>query len=80
VGQGASRRLGGWMIEKSGDTVCDPHRTRVGDEKHGFGGLCLKTTMTIFLVWVLKPREEVCRFAPQNRRADEDGVRIRVGI
>jgi hypothetical protein len=31
------RVLGGWAIERSGDTVCGLHRTR-GDEKRGFLG------------------------------------------
>jgi hypothetical protein len=47
------------MIMRSGDIVCDLHRTCVGDEKHRFAGLAskpmamvcqwfdLKTTMTI---------------------------------
>jgi hypothetical protein len=36
---GTSRVLGGRTIRRSGDTMCDPHRTRGGDEKHGFPGL-----------------------------------------
>jgi hypothetical protein len=47
------------MIGRSGDVVCEPHRTRGGDEKRRFFGLAskpvatvcqwfgLKTTMTI---------------------------------
>jgi hypothetical protein len=30
-----SRALGGWMIGRSGDTVCGLHRI-YGDEEHGF--------------------------------------------
>jgi hypothetical protein len=33
--------LGGWAIERSGDTVCGIHRV-CGDEEHGFPGLGLK--------------------------------------
>jgi hypothetical protein len=29
--------LGGWVIERSGGTVCGLHRAR-GDEEHGFLG------------------------------------------
>jgi hypothetical protein len=29
--------LGGWMIERSGDAMCDLHRAR-GDERRGFLG------------------------------------------
>jgi hypothetical protein len=57
-----------------------------------FFGLCLKTKVDGLVILASKsPRwflglclktkwEEVCRFAPQNRWADEDGVRTRVDI
>jgi hypothetical protein len=39
---GTSWVLGGRTIRRSGDTVCDPHRTRGGDEKRGFPDLASK--------------------------------------
>ena len=47
MGQGTSGSLGGRTIGKPDEAVCDPHRTCGGDEKHGFGGLGLKTTAWI---------------------------------
>ena len=44
MGQGTSGSLGGRTIGKLDEAVCNPHRTRGGDEKHRFGGLGLKTT------------------------------------
>jgi hypothetical protein len=36
IGDGRTGRvLGGWAIERSGDTVCGLHRAR-GDDEHGF--------------------------------------------
>jgi hypothetical protein len=45
---GTSRVLDGWTIGSLGDTVCDLHRTRVGDEKRGFFGLASKP---MAIVW-----------------------------
>jgi hypothetical protein len=36
------------VIERLGDAVCDPHRTRGGDEKRGFPGLASKL---VAMVW-----------------------------
>jgi hypothetical protein len=65
------------MIGRSGDTVCDPHRTRGGDEKRRFSGLASKPVVTVsyfrpqiqsrwFSDLGLKITATVCRFAPQN--------------
>jgi hypothetical protein len=34
-------------MRRSGDTVCDLHRTHGGDEKHEFFSLALKSVATI---------------------------------
>ena len=78
--RGTSRRLGGQTIRKLGDAVCDPHRTRGADGKQRFSGLGLKTTATVSWFEPQNQVEEVYRFAPQNRRADEDGAGTRVDI
>jgi hypothetical protein len=36
------------MIERSGDAMCDSHRTHVGDEKCGFLSLASKP---VTMVW-----------------------------
>jgi hypothetical protein len=41
-----SRVLSGRTIGRSGDTVCSPHRTHGGDEKHGFLSLASKLMVT----------------------------------
>jgi hypothetical protein len=35
------------MIGRSGDVVCDPHRTCGGDEKREFSGLVSKSVVTV---------------------------------
>jgi hypothetical protein len=35
------------MIRRSGDAVCDPHRTRGGDKKREFSGLASKLVVTV---------------------------------
>jgi hypothetical protein len=53
------------MIRKLGDTVCDPHHIRGGDEKRGFPGLAskplrqildlvLKTKVDSLMIWISK--------------------------
>jgi hypothetical protein len=49
-----SRVLGGQMIGRSGDVVCDPHRTCGGDEKRGFSGLASKSVAMVYQWFVLK--------------------------
>jgi hypothetical protein len=49
-----SRVLGGQMIGRSGDVVCDPHRTCGRDEKHGFSGLASKSMAMVYQWFVLK--------------------------
>jgi hypothetical protein len=61
---GISRVLGGRTIERSGDAVCDSHRTRGGKEKHGFPGYGLSVVWPRnhydrFLIWASKPRSKV---------------------
>jgi hypothetical protein len=60
---GTSRVLSGWMIGRTGDAVCDLHRTRVGD---GFSMVWPQNHYDSFLVWASKPRSMVWRFGPQN--------------
>jgi hypothetical protein len=66
----ASRVLGGWTIERLGDTVCSLYHAQ-GDEEHEFLGLAskprstvcqwfgIKTTMTFFPVCASKPAATV---------------------
>jgi hypothetical protein len=54
------------MIRRSGDTVCDLHRTRRGDAKRGFFGLASKSVATICQYFSLKTTMIVCWFGPQN--------------
>jgi hypothetical protein len=72
-----SRVLGGRMIERSGDAMCDPHHTRGGDKKRRFPGLAAKLVATVwwfrpqnhlncFLVWASKLRSMVWWFGSQN--------------
>jgi hypothetical protein len=55
------------MIRRSCDTICDPHRTREGDEKHGFPGLALKAGVTVCQQIDLKTNVTVSWFVPQNQ-------------
>jgi hypothetical protein len=43
--------LGGWMIERSGDAMCDLHRAQ-GDKERGFLGSASKLRSRGFLVWL----------------------------
>jgi hypothetical protein len=76
---GTSRVLGGRMIRRSGDTMCDPHHTHGGDEKRGLPSLAsksvtticewfgLKTTTTVSLCHILKfSFRNVNHFFPQE--------------
>ena len=78
MGQDTSGSLRGRTIGKPNETVCDPHRTRGGDEKHGFGGLGLKTIAWVSRFWPqnwwlrfgdlgLKITATVSWFGPQNQ-------------
>jgi hypothetical protein len=42
------------MIGRSGDVVCDPHRTCGGDEKREFSGLASKSVAMVYQWFVLK--------------------------
>jgi hypothetical protein len=55
------------MIGRSGDTVCDPHRTREGDEKHGVSGLASKSVATGCEWFGLKTTLTVSWFETQNQ-------------
>ena len=66
------------MVSWDNIPYSDLHRTRRGDEKHGFGGLGLKTTALGFSVWPqnrwlrfgdlgLKITTTVFWFGPQNQ-------------
>jgi hypothetical protein len=54
------------MIGRSGDAVCDPHRTRGRDEKRGFFGLVSKPVATVCQWFGLKTTMTVSWFGPQN--------------
>jgi hypothetical protein len=75
---GTSRVLGGRTIRMSDDTVCDPHRTRVGDEKHWFSGLASKPVATVYQWFGLKTTAMLSWFGPQNQglRFDDLGLKI----
>jgi hypothetical protein len=66
------------MIERLGDVVCDLHRTRGGDEKHGLSGLASKPVATVYQWFVLKTTSTVSWFEPQNqgRRFGYLGIKI----
>jgi hypothetical protein len=55
------------MIRRSGDIVCNPHRTRGEDEKHGFFGLASKLVVKVCQWFGLKTTLAVSWFAPQNQ-------------
>jgi hypothetical protein len=74
----ASKRVGivcQWFDLKTTATI-----SWFGTQNQGrrFGDLGLKITATISWFW--PQNHVVCRFAPQNRWADKDGVRTRVDI
>jgi hypothetical protein len=47
--------------------VCDPHRTRGGDEKRGFLGLALKLVATVCQCFILKTTTTISWFEHQNQ-------------
>jgi hypothetical protein len=53
--------LGDRTIERSGDTVCDLHRTR-GDEERGFLSLASKPRSTVCQWFNLKTTRIVCQW------------------
>jgi hypothetical protein len=67
VKDGTSRVLGSQTIGRSGDTVCNPHHTRGGDEKHGFPGLASKPVVTVCQWFGLKTTTTVFWFGPENQ-------------
>jgi hypothetical protein len=70
-----------WPNE-SGDIVCDPHRTRGGDEERGFFGLASKLMATICQWFGLKTTVMVSWFGPQNQglRFGDLGLKITATI
>jgi hypothetical protein len=63
---GTSRVLGGRTIKRSGDAVCDLHRTHGGDEKRGLSSLASKPTAMVCQWFGLKTNATVTCFGPQN--------------
>jgi hypothetical protein len=59
--------LDGWTIGRSGDAACDPHRTRGGDEKHGFFDLASKLVAMVCRWLGLKTTWTISWFGPQNQ-------------
>jgi hypothetical protein len=66
------------MIWRSGDVVCNPHRTREGDEKCGLSGLASKPVAIVCRWFGLKTTTTVSWFGPQNqgRRFGDLGLKI----
>jgi hypothetical protein len=76
-----SRRVGvedrGWldtsqvlndrMIGRSVDAVCNPYRTRGGDEKHGFSSLASKLVAMVCQLYGLKNIVTISLFWSQNK-------------
>jgi hypothetical protein len=75
---GTSQVLGGQMIERSGDTVWDLHRTHGGDEKHGFSDLASKPVAMVCQRFSLKTTATVIWFGSQNQgqRFGDLGLKI----
>jgi hypothetical protein len=59
------RILGGWMIKRSGDTVCGLYHTQ-GNEERGFLGLASKPRSTVSLGLASKPVAMILVVWPQN--------------
>jgi hypothetical protein len=59
--------LNGRTIRSSGDTICDSHHTRGGDEKHEFSGLASKLVAIVCQWFGLKTTATVSWFGPQNQ-------------
>jgi hypothetical protein len=55
------------MIGRSGDVVCDPHRTRGGDKKREFSGLASKLMAMVCQWFGLKTTAMVSWFGLQNQ-------------
>jgi hypothetical protein len=72
------RVLGGWMIEKLGDTMCGLHRTR-GDEEHKFLGLISKLRSTVSSGLASKLMTTVFVVWPQNHSLGFPGLGPKTG-
>jgi hypothetical protein len=59
------RILGGWMIKRSGDTVCGLYHAQ-GNEERGFLGLASKPRSTVSLGLASKPVAMILVVWPQN--------------
>jgi hypothetical protein len=55
------------MIRRSGDAMCDPHRTYGGDEKCWFPDLASKPVVMVYRWFGLKTITTVSSFVPQNQ-------------
>jgi hypothetical protein len=64
---GTSQVLSDQAIGRSSDVVCDPHRTRGGDQKRGFPGLASKLVVTVCQWFGLKTTTPVSCFGHQNQ-------------
>jgi hypothetical protein len=54
------------MIGRSGDVVCNPHRTHGGNEKHGIPGLASKPVVMVCQCFGLKATATASWFGSQN--------------
>jgi hypothetical protein len=70
------------MIGRSDDNVCDLHRTRGEDKKHGFPGLASKLVVMVCQWFGLKTTVMISWFEPQNqgRRFGDLGLKITMMI
>jgi hypothetical protein len=67
---------------RSGNVMCDPHRTGGGDEKRGFSDLSSKPVATVCQWFGLKTTATVSWFGPQrqSRRFGYLGLKITVRV
>jgi hypothetical protein len=70
--------LGGQMIDRSGDTVCDLHCAQ-GDEEHRFLGLASKPRSTVSLGLVSKPVATVLVVWHKNHSLGFFGLGLKTG-
>jgi hypothetical protein len=66
------------MIGRSGDAVCNLHRTHGGNEKHGIPGLASKPVVMVCQCFGLKATVTVSWFGSQNqgRQFGDLGLKI----
>jgi hypothetical protein len=66
------------MIRRAGDTVCDPHRTCGGDEKHEFPSLGLKIDGGGLVIWVSKSSRRFLVLGLQTKRRRFVNLRLKI--